>query len=75
MINHIKEKRKKVGLSQLQLARLTGLSQSTVSHIERGAFMPTVQSALKLAVVLDTTVEELFALEPYELPKPCKWED
>ena len=76
MKNRLKEIRKKVGLSQYQLARLSGLSQSTVSHIERGAFLPTIDSAYKIAAVLGVRVEELFVPETRELPKPYRaWED
>ena len=76
MKNRLKEIRKKVGLSQFQLARLSGLSQSTVSHIERGAFFPTIDSAYRIAAVLGVRVEELFVPEARELPKPYRaWED
>ena len=76
MKNRLKEIRKKVGLSQYQLARLSGLSQSTVSHIERGAFGPTIDSAYRIAAVLGVRVEELFVPELRELPKPYRvWED
>ena len=76
MINRMKELRKGSGLSQYQLARLSGLAQSTVSHIERGAFIPTIDSAYKIAAVLGVRVEELFVPEPRELPKPYRaWEN
>ena len=76
MKNRLKEIRKKVGLSQYQLARLSGLSQSTVSHIARGAFLPTIDSAYKIAAVLGVRVEELFVPEARELPKPYRtWEN
>ena len=75
MKNRLKGIRKKVGLSQYQLARLSGLAQSTVSHIERGAFLPTIDSAYKIAAVLGVRVEELFVPEARELPKPYRaWE-
>ena len=76
MINRLREMRKSLGLSQYQLARLSGLAQSTISHIERGAFIPTIDSAYKIAAVLGVRVEELFVPEPRELPKPYRaWED
>ena len=76
MKNRLKEIRKKVGLSQYQLARLSGLSQFTVSHIERGAFFFLFYSAYKIAAVLGVRVEELFVPEARELPKPYRaWED
>lgn len=72
----MKEVRKKLGISQYQLARLSGLAQSTISHIERGAFLPTIDSAYRIAAVLGVRVEELFAPEARELPKPYRaWED
>lgn len=75
MKNRVREIRNKVGLSQYQLARLSGLSQSTVSHIERGAFLPTIDSAYKIAAVLGVRVEELFVPDARELPKPYRaWE-
>lgn len=75
MKNRVREIRNKVGLSQYQLARLSGLAQSTVSHIERGAFLPTIDSAYKIAAVLGVRVEELFVPEARELPKPYRaWE-
>ena len=76
MINRMKEVRKKLGISQYQLARLSGLAQSTISHIERGAYIPTIDSAYKIAAVLGIRVEELFVPEARELPKPYRaWED
>ena len=76
MINRLREMRKSLGLSQYQLARLSGLAQSTISHIERGAFIPTIDSAYKIAAVLGVRVEELFVPEARALPKPYRaWED
>lgn len=70
MKNRVKEIRKKVGLSQYQLAHFSGLAQSTISHIERGLYMPTIDSAYKIAAVLNVRVDELFIPEARELPKP-----
>ena len=70
MKNRVKEIRKKVGLTQYQLAHFSGLAQSTISHIERGLYLPTIDSAYKIAAVLDVHVEELFVPEACELPRP-----
>ena len=76
MVNRLKEVRKRLGLSQYQLARLSGLAQSTISHIERGAYIPTIDSAYKIAAALGVRVEELFVPEARELPKPYRaWEE
>ena len=69
MKNLLKEKRKKAGLSQYQLSRLAGISQATISHIERGKFVPTVDTAYRVAAVLGVRVDEIFVPEPGELPK------
>ncbi len=50
-------------LSQQQLADMVSVSRQTIVSIERGDYAPSVKLALLLAKVLDTTVEELFALE------------
>lgn len=70
MKNRMKEIRRKAGVSQYQLAYLTGLSQSAISYIERGVYIPTVDSAYKIAAVLGVRIDELFVPETRELPKP-----
>ncbi len=50
-------------LSQQQLAEMVSVSRNTIISIERGDYAPSVKLALFLAKVLETTVEELFALE------------
>ena len=69
MKNHLKEKRKKAGLSQYQLSKLAGISQATISHIERGMFIPTIDTAYRVAAVLGVRVDDIFVPEPGELPK------
>jgi molybdate-binding protein/DNA-binding XRE family transcriptional regulator len=48
------------------LARLIGVSRQTVYSIEAGNYIPNTLVSLKLAQVLDTTVEEIFELQPEE---------
>lgn len=50
-------------LSQQQLANMVSVSRQTIVSIERGDYAPSVKLALLLAKRLETTVEELFALE------------
>jgi ribosome-binding protein aMBF1 (putative translation factor) len=47
------ELREKHGLTQVQLAKASGVPQSQVSRIERGAISPTATTLAKLATVLD----------------------
>lgn len=58
--NRLKEARAEKGLSQAQLARLTGVSRNTISSIETGQFCPTAKLALLLCIALDKSFEELF---------------
>lgn len=58
--NSLREARKQRGLSQTQLAELTGVSRNTISSIETGQFNPTAKLALILCIALDKKFEELF---------------
>lgn len=49
------------GWSQAELARISGVPRATVSAVETGRTVPSVQIALQLAQALETTVETLFA--------------
>jgi len=58
--NNLKSARAEKGLSQAELARLTGVSRNTISSIETGQFNPTAKLALILCIALDKKFEELF---------------
>lgn len=60
--NSLKVWRAREGISQQQLADATGLSRQTVNAIERGRFVPSALSVLKMARFFKTTVEEIFEL-------------
>lgn len=62
MKNRVREKRIEKGLTQKELGRLAGISQTTISHIEIGNYIPMVDTALKIAAVLGVAAEELFIL-------------
>lgn len=63
MINRIKENRKIKGYRQEDLAKALKVSRQTIIAIERNRYNPSLELAMKLAQVLDTTIEELFELE------------
>ena len=48
-------------MTQAALAEQAGVSRKTINTVENGVFVPSVLLALKLARVLGTTVETLFA--------------
>jgi len=62
LLSRLKEIRQARGLTQAELAALTGVSRKTINTVENGVFIPSTLLALTLARVLDTTVEALFQL-------------
>ena len=54
----IRAERKRVGLTQHQLAKLMGVSDMAVSLWERGTF-PATRRLRKLATILGCTVDDL----------------
>jgi molybdate-binding protein/DNA-binding XRE family transcriptional regulator len=62
VVNALALFREKRGLSAAELALAIGVSRQTVYAMEAGDYVPNTAVALKLARVLQTTVEELFRL-------------
>lgn len=59
-MNKIKEFRKKKNLSQNDIAKIMKINQSTYSQWETGERTPRLMQALRLAEILETTVEDLY---------------
>jgi molybdate-binding protein/DNA-binding XRE family transcriptional regulator len=59
-------RRKAMNITQSDLARMCGVSRQFMSMLEMGRVQPNVQVALRLASVLGTTVEKLFATDADE---------
>lgn len=59
-VNRVKEFRKKKKLSQKELANIMNVKQNTISQWENDMRKPNVQQAIKLADILETTVEDLY---------------
>lgn len=57
----VRHRREALGLSQAALAAAIDLSRQSLSAIEAGRAVPSVEVALRLARALDSRVEELFA--------------
>lgn len=62
MISTVEIIRKRVGLTQTELSNKVGISRRALSSIEKSVSVPSVDIALKLATILNTTVEELFCV-------------
>ena len=53
----MKELISKKGISQKQLAKISGLTESTISHYVRGERIPRGVNLIKIAKALDTTAD------------------
>jgi putative transcriptional regulator len=68
--NRLREIRVQRGLSQADLAASARVSRKTINTVENRVFVPSTVLALRLARVLDTTVEQLFYLDDEGSPHP-----
>ncbi len=63
MKNLIKVERARNNITQAELADKVRVSRQTINSIETGKFIPSTLLALKIANVLQTSVDEVFKLE------------
>lgn len=61
--NQVRRHRRMGEFTQAELAKAVEVSRQTVISIEAGDYSPSVHLALRIAAVLDTTVEALFGSE------------
>ena len=62
----VKEAREKIGISQRELSRITGIDNNTIAKIEKGERKkPNVLSLKKLSSVLKLSLEDLMELCDY----------
>ena len=59
-MNQVREFRKNMGLSQLELAKSIGVSRQTINMIENNKYNPTLERCLNLAKALNTDLNSLF---------------
>ncbi len=59
-MNKIKIFRKKKKMSQSDIAKIMKVKQNTVSQWENDTRIPNVKQAIKMAEILETTVESLY---------------
>jgi len=67
MKNQIKINRVIKGFSQDTLAQAVGVSRQTINALEAAKYVPSTLLALKLAKVLEKSMEELFELEESDM--------
>ena len=62
----IKQKRMEAGLTQEKLAEMCNISTSYLGHIERGSRRLSIETAVKIAVFLNLSLDNLF-LDNFDL--------
>lgn len=60
----MKAMRAQHGLSQAELANAVGVSRQTINSIETGRYLPSLPLAIALARYFDSSVEEVFDVDP-----------
>lgn len=60
LIKALMDARLEKGLTQKELAEMTGISQGDISRIERGTANPSIKTIQRLATALDKKVRILF---------------
>lgn len=67
---HLKELRRRAGLSQEEIAARLGIKKSRYGTWERGERMLNLEQAFNCAVVLDCTIDEIAGLDRERLRSP-----
>lgn len=62
------ELRRKYGISQYQLSKLSGVSQSALSEIERGIKQPTITTIENICRAFNITLADFFAEKEPDIP-------
>ncbi|MEO2509220.1 helix-turn-helix transcriptional regulator [Clostridium paraputrificum] len=63
MKNIIKDLRKRSNMTQEELAKICGVSRQTIISLENGKYNPSIYLAHKIAVIFDSTIENVFIFE------------
>lgn len=63
LVNHLKQHRARLDLTQEELARRVGVRRQTIIAVEKGHYVPSALLAFLLARELGMSVDDLFGLE------------
>lgn len=66
LVNTLRVERAVRRMTQAELAERVGVSRQAINAIETGKFMPSALLAIKMARVLEKSVEDLFILQDEE---------
>ncbi|QIL46221.1 helix-turn-helix transcriptional regulator [Vagococcus coleopterorum] len=70
MTNNVKSHRLAIDMTQAELAKHVKVSARTIISLEQGKYKPSIMLAYRLALLFNTTIEDLF-----NLPDNLKMED
>ena len=65
----VKTKRKEKGLTQIDLAKLTGINRSMIGQLENMTFKPSIEQLEALAEALDFDITNLYVDDAKSAPK------
>ncbi|MBN1266913.1 MAG: helix-turn-helix transcriptional regulator [Anaerolineales bacterium] len=60
--NRVRDRRTEQGLTQAELAERVGIARVSILSIEKGRYIPTIETALRISNALETPIDELFWL-------------
>jgi putative transcriptional regulator len=63
VVNTVREARTSLKITQDELAEKVQATRQTIIAIEKGNYIPSVLLALRIAVILEKKVEEIFRYE------------
>jgi len=66
MKTRIKEFRAKYNLTQAELAEKVGVRRETIVFLEKGKYNPSLKLAHDIALILETSIDELFIFNDEE---------
>lgn len=62
VVNHIREIRKKKGITQVKMAEDLQVTRQTINAIEKNKYNPSLELALKIIAYFKMPIEEIFIL-------------
>ena len=68
LINNLERIRKLNGITQQELSISAEVSRKSINAIENGIYVPSTVLAIKIAIVLNCNVEDLFKLHDGTFP-------
>lgn len=63
MKNKVKELRTIKKMTQQQLADVVNVSTRTIISLEKGQYNPSIMLAYRIALIFETSIEDLYCLE------------